>query len=194
MLVLGGARSGKSAFAERLAAESGDPVIYVATATARDAEMAERIRQHRANRPVSWRTIEEPRDVARAVAAASGESSTVLLEDLTLLLSNLMDPPQHGSEHVASDEPIAGSATPITSLDAAEVSVRSQVDQLCTRVATTILVSNEIGLGVVPAYPLGRAFRDALGRVNQHAAARADEVFLMVAGLPLRLKPNEYGS
>jgi len=169
VLVLGGARSGKSGYAERLAADCGEPVLYVATATASDAEMAERIAQHRAQRPAHWRTLEAPTDVARQTAAALDGARTVLVEDLGLLLSNrLLEDEADG--HVA------------------EAGAGAEVEALLRLPANVLLVSNEVGLGLVPPYPLGRVFRDALGRLNQHAAALADEVVLIVAGLPLRLK------
>jgi adenosylcobinamide kinase/adenosylcobinamide-phosphate guanylyltransferase len=174
ILVLGGARSGKSAFAERLATECGEPVMYVATATAGDEEMAERIARHRADRPSAWTTIEVQTQVAAQVAAAlrqQGHASffsgpTVLVEDLTLLLSNLM------AEDVAQ----------------AESHARDELQGLLTLDAHVILVSNEVGMGIVPVQPLGRVFRDALGRLNQQAASACDEAYLLVAGLPLKLK------
>jgi adenosylcobinamide kinase/adenosylcobinamide-phosphate guanylyltransferase len=166
VLVLGGARSGKSGFAERLAAECGEPVVYVATATVTDEEMAERIARHRAQRPSAWRTLEAPTDVARRVGGEAGGATTVLVEDLTLLLSNLMAGDRSGAEGRALAE-VAG---------------------LVGLAAHVILVSNEVGMGIVPEQPLGRHFRDALGRVNQAAAAACGEVYLLVAGLPLRLK------
>jgi adenosylcobinamide kinase / adenosylcobinamide-phosphate guanylyltransferase len=161
VLVLGGARSGKSVFAERLAAECGSPVLYVATAEALDEEMAERISHHRARRDPAWRTLEAPQAVGAAVLAGLGDARTVLVEDLTLLLANRLD------EDVA----------------------RAEVDTLLGLSANVVLVSNEVGMGVVPEHRLGRTFRDALGRLNQYAAARAGEVYGVIAGLPLRLKP-----
>jgi adenosylcobinamide kinase / adenosylcobinamide-phosphate guanylyltransferase len=158
--VLGGARSGKSTFAEKLAAECGEPVLYVAVAEALDQEMAERIAAHRARRPSTWRTLEVPVDVAARTHAALGDARTILVEDLTLLLSNVMD----------------------------EGAVSTDLDALLALPANVILVSNEVGMGIVPSTRLGRDFRDALGRVNQRAAALADEAYLLVAGLPLRLK------
>jgi adenosylcobinamide kinase/adenosylcobinamide-phosphate guanylyltransferase len=166
VLVLGGARSGKSSFAERMAIESGEPVLYVATATASDEEMAERIRLHRERRPAAWRTLEAATDVASRVQADLADARTVIVEDLTLLLSNLMLQESASSEDRAM----------------AEVEALLRLD------AHVILVSNEVGMGLVPPYPLGRQFRDALGRLNQCAAARVNDVYLMVAGLPLRLK------
>ena len=159
--MLGGARSGKSLFAERLAGECGGPVLYVATAEALDDEMAERIRLHRARRDPAWRTLEAPVDVAAAVESNLGDARTLLVEDLTLLLSNRLD----------------------------EQAAATEVEGLLRLPCHVLLVSNEVGMGLVPEYPLGRQFRDALGRLNQHAAAQAGEVYFVIAGLPLRLKP-----
>jgi adenosylcobinamide kinase/adenosylcobinamide-phosphate guanylyltransferase len=162
ILVLGGARSGKSALAERLALECGEPVLYVATATAGDEEMAERIAMHRARRPPSWRTLESP----TRIAVAPGDARTVLVEDLTFLLSNLFEENASSAESRAAEE----------------------VEQLARVNVNVVVVSNEVGMGLVPPYPLGRVFRDALGRVNQLAASLVDEVYFVVAGVPLRLK------
>jgi adenosylcobinamide kinase / adenosylcobinamide-phosphate guanylyltransferase len=192
VLVLGGARSGKSAFAERLAAECGGPVLYVATATVTDAEMAERIARHRAQRPAAWRTLEEPLRVAERCANALAPTAqmaslarppaTVLVEDLTLLLSNLLALDPSAAElrcvRTASEE----------AARVAETRALDELNGLLGLVANVILVSNEVGMGIVPPYPLGRVFRDALGRLNQAAAGGCDEVYLLVAGLPLRLK------
>ncbi len=166
VLVLGGARSGKSSFAERVASGCGEPVVYVATATAGDQEMAERIALHRARRPATWRTLEIPSAIAGRLSSEVAEMATVLVEDLTLLLSNL----------IAEDESLA------------EAQAAAELGAVLALDAHVVLVSNEVGLGVVPAYPLGRLFRDALGRLNQSAAAACAEVYLMVAGLPLQLK------
>jgi len=166
ILVLGGARSGKSAFAERLAVECGEPVVYVATATALDAEMEERIAHHRARRPQAWQTVEATMGLAECLSVDTDRAATFLIEDLTFLLSNHMERDSAGAEARTLEE----------------------VDALLTREASVILVSNEVGMGLVPPYPLGRLFRDALGRVNQAAAGLCSEVYLTVAGLPLRLK------
>ena len=162
VLVLGGARSGKSAFAERLAMECGPPVLYLATATASDDEMAERIRLHRQRRPAAWLTAESP----RSLHVATGSARTLIVEDLTLLLNNLM----------------------LEAPAEAELRARDEVDAVLTLSAHVILVSNEVGMGIVPATLLGREFRDALGRLNQHAAAAVEEAYFLVASLPLRLK------
>ena len=187
VLILGGARSGKSAYAERLAAEwagEEDQVLYVATAEALDEEMAQRIARHRAARPASWRTLEEPYDLGPVIAAASVAASVVLVDCVTLWISNLLLGPER-------DETRALDA------DAAEEAALYAVDRLLAAhragTARTILVSNEVGMGLVPPYPIGRRYRDLLGRVNMWLAAAADEVILMVAGLPLRIKPTGEG-
>lgn len=177
-LILGGARSGKSSCAEQLAAQRGERVAYVATAQAWDDEMALRITNHQAQRPAHWQTIEAPTQIGAVITAAeaaAGAWDVVLVDCLTLLASNVI---------MTLPEPVA---TP-----AAEAALRAEVDALLTAYtasnASWILVSNEVGLGIVPAYPLGRVYRDALGRANQQLAAIADEVLFMVAGLPMRVK------
>jgi adenosylcobinamide kinase/adenosylcobinamide-phosphate guanylyltransferase len=179
-LILGGARSGKSRYAEELAAQRGEQILYVATAQAFDAEMEARIAQHRAERPPTWQTLEAPHAVGAAVAALEAAQletpwDVVLLDCLTLLANNVIAP---------LPEPVEGAQ--------AEALLRDEVDGLLAAYAASragwIVVSNEVGLGIVPAYRLGRVYRDALGRANQALAAAADEVWLMVAGLPLRVK------
>jgi adenosylcobinamide kinase / adenosylcobinamide-phosphate guanylyltransferase len=164
-LVLGGARSGKSTFAERLVTDSGLNRIYLATAAAGDDEMRERIAQHREQRGAGWRTIEEPLDLVNMLASESARDGVVLVDCLTLWLSNLMhadrDPAQ---EALRLAEWLRGSAGPI------------------------VLVSNEVGLGLVPETPLGRRFRDAQGRLNQIIAGAVPDVVFVAAGLPLWLK------
>jgi adenosylcobinamide kinase/adenosylcobinamide-phosphate guanylyltransferase len=183
VLILGGARSGKSAHAEKLARElGGKDVLYVATAEARDHEMLERIRAHHAARPPGWRTLEAPlgagqRAAAELARASAGdpEPRVVILDCLTLLATNALLG--------------LGEEAPREKADGA---VRSEIDGILEAIrrttATWIVVSNEVGLGIVPVYPLGRAFRDALGRANQRLAAAADQVLLMVAGIPMRIK------
>ncbi|MBI4300339.1 MAG: bifunctional adenosylcobinamide kinase/adenosylcobinamide-phosphate guanylyltransferase [Chloroflexi bacterium] len=183
MLVIGGARSGKSRYAEELACRRPGPVLYVATATASDDEMARRIREHRAYRSSEWRTIEAPTAVANAIEGALGDSRLILLDCLGVLVNNLIiavagtdpDAPAHVEE-----EPM-------------EAQIRAEVDSLISCVnrtdASFIIVSNEVGAGLVPPYQLGRLFRDLMGFANQALAQHADQVYYMVAGLPLRLKP-----
>lgn len=168
-LVLGGARSGKSRFAEDLAAASGLARTYVATAEVWDDEMRERIAHHRARRDGTWTTVDAPLDLPEALPAASGRDRIVLVDCLTLWLSNVM---------------LAGR------------DVEAAIDALLAALAAisgpAILVSNEVGSGIVPDTRLGRDFRDHQGRLNQRVAAIADRVKLVVAGLPLDLKlPKE---
>ncbi len=174
-LVLGGARSGKSTYAQKLAAERGERVLYVATAEAGDGEMADRIAAHRAERPAHWKTLEAARQVGGAIRLNRGEANVILIDCLTLLASNAIIP---------LPEPATAQA--------AEAALNVEVDDLLAAYAESqaewIIISNEVGLGLVPPYPLGRVYRDALGRANQRLAAEADEVLFMVAGLPLKLK------
>lgn len=163
-LVLGGARSGKSRYAEGLIGERG-PGLYLATAEAGDDEMAERIRLHRARRGAGWETVEEPLDLPQAISRHACPQRPVLVDCLTLWLGNLMG---------------AG-----RDVDAATTALLAA---LAAAAGPVVLVSNEVGLGIVPATPLGRAFRDHAGRLNQAVAAAADRVVLVAAGLPLILK------
>lgn len=171
VLVTGGARSGKSAFAAGLAAASGEAVTYLATAQALDPEMQARIARHRADRPAAWETVEEPVDASGALLGAS--TPTVLLDCLSLWVSNLM-------LVGLPDEALLDRAAAL--LAAARA-----------RPGLTILVTNEVGLGIVPVGALARRYRDVLGWVNQRAAAASDEAWLLVSGLPLRLKPAQEG-
>ncbi len=167
-LVLGGARSGKSRHAEALALSRPPPRLYLATAEARDDEMARRIREHRQRRADAWTTVEEPLALPETVRRYAGTPEATLLVDcLTLWLSNLME---------AGRDVDAATAALIAACDA----VRGQL----------ILVANEVGLGIVPDNPLARAFRDHAGRLNQAVAARADRVVFVAAGLALPLKPG----
>jgi adenosylcobinamide kinase/adenosylcobinamide-phosphate guanylyltransferase len=163
-LALGGVRSGKSRYALNYA-QRFSRVTFVATAQASDEEMAEKIRRHRLERPESWRTIEEPVDLAGAIDVA-GVCDLVLIDCLTVFAGNLLG--------LAADDSAAHIDRFLAALRRTPTSI--------------VLVSNEVGSGVVPAYPSGRQFRDLLGELNQKVAAIADNVVLMIAGLPLALK------
>ena len=176
-LILGGARSGKSSYAEKLARDVSGAVLYVATAEALDEEMEARIATHRDKRPTEWRTLEAPRDVARAITADQGPADVLLLDCVTLLLNNVFGP-----EAVGNTEAQALAETRMMEEIESILAVYESGD------SHWIIVSNEVGLGLVPPYPLGRTYRDALGRANQRLAEAADEVFFMVAGLPMQLK------
>ena len=163
-LVLGGARSGKSAYAESLVAGPG--AVYVATAEAIDDEMEERIARHRARRGAGWTTVEAPLDLGAALRACAPGASGVLVDCLTVWLGNLM----HAGRDIDRE---AGSL----------------LESLAAPAAPVVLVANEVGLGVVPDNPMARAFRDHAGRLNQALAGRANRVVLVTAGIPLVLKP-----
>ena len=189
ILILGGARSGKSAFAERLAASSGRTVTYIATATAGDDEMRTRIAHHRASRPREWHTIEEPLDLAGAVRQAYRFANVLLLDCVTLWLGNMLS--QEPGQRENDDKSIEELRITSNLFDEAclkQVEALLAVVQSAEPNKTLIVVTNEVGLGVVPAYPLGRVYRDTLGYVNQRLAQAADRVYLMVAGMAVDIK------
>jgi adenosylcobinamide kinase/adenosylcobinamide-phosphate guanylyltransferase len=175
IFLLGGARSGKSTFAEDWAKTHGREVVFVATAQAFDSEMQERIIAHRESRPAHWRTIEAPLQVGAAIQQTQAGYDTLVLDCVTLLASNaVLQLPEDCTQAQA------------------DAAVMAEVDGLIEAYqqsdATWLVISNEVGMGIVPPYRLGRVYRDALGRANQRLAGVADEVLLLVAGLPWRLK------
>ncbi|HTX39539.1 MAG TPA: bifunctional adenosylcobinamide kinase/adenosylcobinamide-phosphate guanylyltransferase [Bryobacteraceae bacterium] len=170
-LVLGGARSGKSRFAESLCA-GAHKVAYIATLRPEDDEMRERVARHRSDRSSEWLTIEEPLDIAGAAERCAAEYSFILLDCLTLWLSNLCDARRQDSAET---------------LRAAAAQELARLVN-CTARSQCVVVTNEVGCGVVPASPLGRVFRDLQGWVNQDAARAADWVYHVVAGIPVALK------
>ena len=167
-LVLGGVRSGKSRWAQEFA-EKFERVAYVATAQALDAEMRKKIRRHQDDRPKRWQTLEEPLELASVVRDRSAEFDLMLVDCLTVFVANVME---------------------ATEADPSGVETRMDkfLEALRTTSSSIVLVSNEVGSGVVPAYESGRRYRDALGELNQRVGAIADNVVLMVAGFPLALK------
>jgi adenosylcobinamide kinase/adenosylcobinamide-phosphate guanylyltransferase len=173
--LLGGARSGKSTHAERLARQIGGNATYIATAEALDPEMADRIAAHQRKRPEDWRTLEIPRRIAAVLEKAPPRSQVIILDCLTLLVTNILL-----AVSPEEDEPEEAVAFNL---------VKGELEALLAFIerheAHWILVSNEVGLGLVPPYPLGRVYRDLLGWANQQVAARANEVLWMVAGIPL---------
>ncbi|MFZ5818261.1 MAG: bifunctional adenosylcobinamide kinase/adenosylcobinamide-phosphate guanylyltransferase [Chloroflexota bacterium] len=187
ILVLGGARSGKSSYAEKQARElGGDSVLYVATSEAKDDEMATRIARHRAARPPAWGAVEAPRSVAQVIRQARSAEEVIVVDCITFLVANhLLAAAGPG------DDPFdAPSADPFD--ESIEADVVADVEALAAYAreqdVTMLAVSNEVGLGLVPAYELGRAYRDILGRANQVLARHADEVLLLVAGIPMKVK------
>jgi adenosylcobinamide kinase/adenosylcobinamide-phosphate guanylyltransferase len=167
-LVLGGARSGKSRYAQQLA-EQSRRVVFVATAKNCDDEMRAKIQRHKTDRPPEWLTVEEPLELPKVLADHERDSEVIVIDCLTIFAANLLE--AEGEDRTA---------------------IESRIDALCGALETArcvvILVSNEVGSGVVPPYPLGRRYRDLLGEINQRIARVSDDVVLMVAGLPLALK------
>ncbi|MDA0365003.1 MAG: bifunctional adenosylcobinamide kinase/adenosylcobinamide-phosphate guanylyltransferase [Chloroflexi bacterium] len=177
--VTGGARSGKSTFAEHLAADTARPVVYVATLEPLDEEMRLRIARHRDQRPAAWRTIEAPRAVTAAIVGA-GDRPCVVLDCLSLWLTNrLLDE--------AGDEPSATDGERVEAMLDGEL--QALLGAIAARGGTTVIVSNEVGSGIVPPTPLGRVYRDLLGRANQAVSRRADRAWLLVSGRALELPP-----
>lgn len=180
ILILGGARSGKSRYAQGLAQGLSERVLYVAPAVAFDEDMNRRIEAHRRARPPTWHTLESPQHLAAPLAQALQGEAVVLIDCLTLWVSNVLmgEPgfPFEGGEDMA---PLRGRLLK----ESEEVLALARERDL-----SLIAVSNEVGMGVVPSYPSGNAFRELLGQVNQLWASRADEVYLMVVGIPLCIK------
>jgi adenosylcobinamide kinase/adenosylcobinamide-phosphate guanylyltransferase len=181
ILVLGGARAGKSAFAEKLAQAMGPRVLCVATAEPSDEEMRRRIRRHRQRRPAAWRVVEEPLEIAQALTPFLDATDVALIDCLTVWVSNLLLAALPG-----------GVDQGFRQAEVAEKAVSRAVEDLLTCYhegpASFVVVSNEVGMGLVPEYPLGRLYRDCLGRANQQVAAEADRVYYLVAGLALDWK------
>jgi adenosylcobinamide kinase/adenosylcobinamide-phosphate guanylyltransferase len=172
-LVLGGARSGKSRYAQELAS-AFERVVYIATARRGDAEMSAKIAQHRRDRPAWWKTVEAPAGLDRVLREHGSSADLLLIDCMTLYMANIM-----GRKSSTRRQ------------------AESHVERLCAAVreaqASVVIVSNEVGSGVVPSYRSGRDYRDLLGEVNQQIAKVADRVILMVAGLPLTLKDHSQG-
>lgn len=173
--ILGGARSGKSSYAQSLAEETGKSVTFLATAQALDEEMSARIQKHRAERPANWETLEVSLDIASHIQRIKSE--VVILDCITLLISNLLM--QFVKDDLVDEAPF-------------KVAVQKEVEELIVAIHRQkqdwIIISNEVGLGLVPPYQMGRVYRDWLGWANQRQAREADKVILMVAGIPTVIK------
>lgn len=181
ILITGGARSGKSSFAEETAGGFGDRILYIATAIGMDDEMRERIRRHRRQRPAGWETLEAWRDFGACLPGLLSGRDAVLLDCITVMVSNIMLQKAMDWEGLTIDE-MNGVEEDVTKQVAALLSIVRESD------VPFILVTNELGMGVVPPYALGRAVRDIAGRVNQLLARSADEVYLCVSGIPVKIK------
>jgi len=169
IFIIGGARSGKSRYAVELAKKAGARPAFIATATARDKEMRERIRLHKASRPRGWKLFEEPKDIGAAVRKAGAVCDVALVDCLGLWVSNLLMDDAKDKEVEKKAKDFIGSI-------------------LRTKTATVIVVSNDVGAGIVPTDPVSRRFRDSLGIANQAVAKVADEVIFMQAGIPVKIK------
>ena len=181
-LIIGGARSGKSHFAQELGLKSAQPVLFVATAVAGDEEMRQRIEEHKKARPTDWSTLEVPTHISNQIRQKIGKAQTVIVDCITLLVNNIFcqysDP---------AGEKIYASFI--------EKEVMAEIDELVDCInqvkARFIIVSNEVGLGLVPDNRIGRLYRDLLGRANQIVAQCVDEIYLMAAGIPVLVKPTK---
>lgn len=181
ILLLGGARSGKSCFAVEYARNHEGKVLFVATAAPDDEDMRQRIEKHKHSRPSEWQTLEACRDIGSQVEAAAGDAQLIIIDCITMLINNVFSRFDEKSfEHI--DETVL------------EQAARVEMDQLQLVLdkvqASVLIISNEVGYGIVPDNRIGRLYRDLLGKVNQSLAARADEVYLLAAGIPLRIKPQ----
>jgi len=177
ILITGGARSGKSRYAQEMAEKSGEKVLFVATAEGLDDEMRGRIAKHRQQRPTIWRTLEAPLNVSNRLQAAAGDIQTIIIDCITLLVNNVFT---RGCD---------GDSIDMTLI---QEKLSAEIDGLLDCVKKTdalfIIVTNEVGLGIVPDNYMARSYRDLLGGANQQLAKASDEVYLMVSGLPLRVK------
>lgn len=181
ILVTGGARSGKSRYAEQLIAGIGGDIAYIATARALDDEMAERITRHRRQRPASWRTFENPTRPSAVIAAEGGNAAGILLDCLTVMITNRI-----------LALPIDWERPTVAQMNAAEADVLAETEAIVAAASNSradlVAVTNEVGYGIVPLSPMARFFRDCAGRVNQRMAMGAAEVFLVVSGIPMQIK------
>ena len=175
ILILGGARSGKSRLAVELAQKRGGDVLFVATAEARDGEMEQRIAAHRRVRPSNWKTLEATLNIGAQITRNIGKVQTVIIDCVTLLVNNVFEQCGEAADASGVEKTI-------------EVEIKELLDCIEKSKALFIIVSNEVGLGIIPGDRISRLYRDSLGRANQMLAARADEVYLLVAGLPVAIK------
>jgi adenosylcobinamide kinase/adenosylcobinamide-phosphate guanylyltransferase len=179
ILITGGVRSGKSRFAQELALKLGEPVLFVATAEAGDEEMRRRIEEHQKARPSDWSTLEVTTRVGSRISQKLGPAQVVIVDCVTLLVGNLFN--QYGDS-----DPIDASLI--------EQELNAEIGELVDCIgrsnASFVIVTNEVGTGLVPDNQVGRLYRDLLGKANQMLAQAADEVYLMVAGLPVLIKPS----
>jgi len=179
-LIIGGARSGKSGFAQDLALKLGEPVLFVATATAGDEEMAERIARHRKARPAIWSTLETTTGIGDKICGQVGQAKVVIVDCITLLVNNIFSRYDQQGEQINASQ--------------VEEEITAEIEGLIKSIkridARFIIVTNELGTGLVPPSKVARLYRDLLGKANQKLAEVSEEVYLMVAGIPVRIKPS----
>jgi len=183
VFITGGARSGKSDFAERIAQQKGEKVVYIATSIPCDDEMKQRITKHRARRPQHWKTFEAFKDIDEIIQQVGSDVDVILLDCVTVMVTNLLL--QTGIDFEKCS---------LEMIDEIESEIKGEIGKILKAAekvnAYTIIVSNEVGMGIVPEYRLSRIFRDIAGRINQMIARKADDVYLVVSGIPMRLKKN----
>ena len=182
ILITGGARSGKSSYAEKLARELGGNILYIATSIPFDEEMKSRVKKHRESRPGKWDTYEGYSGLGRVISGKGSKYNGILLDCITVMVTNLLlEYPGIDYDNACYED-----------YSEAEKEIKEEIEELLEGVrqseATVIMVTNELGSGIVPENLLGRVFRDIAGRMNQYIAERCDEVFITVCGLPLKLK------
>lgn len=182
VLVTGGARSGKSTFGEKYIAELSDRIAYIATAIPFDDEMKSRISHHRSSRPQEWTTVEKYFEIDRIIPSIAVEHNGIILDCVTIMVSNMM----LEAPDVDWDQPDPARINEIQ--EAALDHAKAIVSAMRASELSGVLITNEIGMGIVPENPMARAFRDIAGRVNQAIAAIADEVWLLVSGIPVKIK------
>ncbi len=175
ILITGGARSGKSTLAQELGKKANGPVLFVATAEAGDVEMTRRIKAHKKSRPAGWKTLEIQTHIGKKIVKELGGAKTVIIDDITLLVMNVF---------TAKGE----NAAPAVLEKAVTAEIQELIDGMKQSPADFIIVTNEVGLGIIPADIVSRQYRDLLGKANRLLAAAADEVYLMVAGIPVTVK------
>ncbi|MFC2069943.1 bifunctional adenosylcobinamide kinase/adenosylcobinamide-phosphate guanylyltransferase [Chloroflexota bacterium] len=178
-LIIGGARSGKSDFAQGLAAKSGKKVLFVATAEAGDEEMRQRIEKHKQSRPSSWITLETATNIGKEILEKAGDTELVIVDCITLLVNNIFSKFDFQADTEIDDTPVEKEVI---------LEVNQLIDCFHRLDASFIIVTNEVGMDLVPANKIGRLYRDMLGRANQLLAEQVDVVYLMVAGLPVQIK------
>ncbi len=172
IFIIGGARAGKSTYAQKLAEDIGGEVLFVATAEAKDEDMSLRIEGHKKSRPLNWRTLEAPVSVANAIGDNIGDASVVIVDCITMLVSNIVLSTSDASS--AEFEVLKG--------------IDALIGVMASKSSAYIIVSNEVGLGIVPDNALSRIYRDCLGRANQKLAQYANEVYFLAAGIPVKIK------